>query len=163
MSLGHKLIAALNGLGSGTGGSPHRATAAEDNLTLELDIVALDRLSCSFNELRLSIPETRGVSPDKLKEWADVVCKRVTYLLEQMGPVEIDSELQQVMARSIPPSREDREIRYYEALFQAPGTLRLNRFQAFAGREGRTQIEMHATREVLQKLANDLAKTAESL
>ena len=71
--------------GSGHFGS-YDAALASPNIDVALDVTAVDSLSCSLTELRLRVPTLSNAGTDVLRDWASEFCKRVTYLLEHIGP-----------------------------------------------------------------------------
>ena len=72
-------------------------------LTLNISFVAIDSMSCAFESLALQVPQLVGHEVRLLNQWAEALSKRVTYLLEQIGPIEIDPSGSQVLIRSTPP------------------------------------------------------------
>jgi hypothetical protein len=93
---------------------------------------------------------------DRLETWAESLCKKVTYLLEHIGPLEADREAQSVLVRSAPPTKEPDRSSYYEMLVQAPGQLALRRYVRSAGSAGRVACDIQVTHEVLIKLVGDI-------
>jgi hypothetical protein len=123
---------------------------------VEVDFTAVDSLGCAFRELRVSADELRNASFDTLKNWAEVLCKRVTYLLEHIGPLELDLEAQIVLVRSTPPARLPEGTTFYELLVKSPGTLCLRRFNQPPHGTERQPIDIHVTQEVLLRLVRDI-------
>lgn len=141
--------------------SPTPATklfAGPDGVQLEVDFRAVDSMSCSVAEVRLAVPSLVGASFDKLQAWGEEFCRRVTYLLENMGPLELDPNAGQVLIRSTPPDKQAAGVQFYEVILQshANGNFSLRRFRTDKGRPGRQPVDIVATHEVLKKLVNDL-------
>ena len=130
---------------------------------LEVDAFEWDRIGLSFRELRLTAPALAGRSVDDLKQWADRLSQQVTYLLEGIGPLEVDREAEQVLLRSTPPDRQPDATSYYEVVLRTPGTLALRRYRAIPGQSGRDTVDVHLTLEVLRKLVGDLVKAADGV
>jgi len=130
--------------------------AAGGGRTVEIDFTAVDSLGCAFRELRLSADELKNVRFETLKTWAEDLCKKVTYLLEQIGPLERDAEVETVLIRSTPPTRLPDQTTFYEILVKAPGTLNLRRYTRAAHHFDRQPCDIQVTHEVLVKLVNDL-------
>jgi hypothetical protein len=109
----------------------------------------------------LQVPSLVGAGFDVLKEWAEDLSQRVTYLLENIGPLELDPSNNQVLIRSTPPSAQSGTREFYEVLLQshADGNFSLQRFRSDTGKPGRTQIDMQTTHEVLGRLVDDLVDT----
>jgi len=130
--------------------------AAGGGATVEIDFTAVDSLACAFRELRLVADELKNVPFDTLKTWADDLCKKVTYLLEQIGPLELDAEVQTVLIRSTPPTRQPEQTAFYEILVKAPGMLNLRRYMRAPQNSDRQPCDIQATHEVLVKLVSDI-------
>jgi hypothetical protein len=124
--------------------------------TVEVDFTAVDSLGCAFRELRLSAEELKNVPFDRLRAWADELCRKVTYLLEHIGPLEADAEAQTVLIRSTPPTRQPDQTTFYEMLVQAPGRLNLRRYTRTGQNSNRQPCDMQTTHEVLVRLVSDI-------
>jgi len=126
-----------------------------------IDFTAVDSLSCSLREIRVRVPSLSGAAVDVLRQWATDLCRRVTYLLENIGPLEVDPDAGLVLVRSTPPDRQDEATTFYEILLQshANGNFTLRRYRTEKKPPARKQVDMHFTHEVLNKLVNDLADT----
>jgi len=129
---------------------------------LDLDLQALDSMSCALLELRLQLAKLQSCSFDDIKKWAEAISTRITYLLEQVAPLEFDSVSSSAVIRSAQPTQLPDGAVYYELILQATGssTVTLNRYQAVKGTPGRSQVAMQLTHEVLVKLVNDLIATS---
>ncbi|MEX0718805.1 MAG: hypothetical protein WD066_19590 [Planctomycetaceae bacterium] len=162
MSLSPQLSAELNRLSGNPAALPHTALlSAPDGVDVAVEFVAVDRLGCAFEQLRIRVPALAGCDTDKLTEWAEALSRRVTYLLEGLGPIEIDTQAGQVLVRSNPPDQQPAGTSYYEVRLQSDtgGNFSLRRFQAVKGAPGRTQVDVQLTHEVLLKLVDDLVDT----
>ena len=156
MSLSTKISKSLTSLHGYSSSQPTCAIWNSQDVRVEADFTVVDRLSCSIRELRLHADRLENVAFDKIQEWADEICRRVTYLLENMGPLERDEAQKKVLVRSTPPGKQDGDTVFYEAILHAPSGVTLQRFRSKAGQSGREQIDMHCTHEVLIKLIQDL-------
>ena len=130
-------------------------------LVLNIAFVAVDRLSSAFESLSLHVPQLVGHEVKILNEWAEALSKRVTYLLEHIGPIEIDPAGSQVLIRSTPPDQSQGTRQFYEVLLSAKtnGTFLLKRYRSETGQPGRTSVDILLTNETLRKLVNDLVET----
>ncbi len=122
--------------------------------TLSCHLVALDSLACAFMKLALADETLSHKSTDELKTIAERLSSRLTYLLEPISPIEIDSQGCVVQLRSSPPHKESDKTCYYELLVSRGGTLSLCRYERAAG-QARQSVAAHVTREVLVRLAAD--------
>lgn len=132
-----------------------------DQISVAIDFTAVDTMSCSFRELRLSVPSLVGCDVDMLRQWAQALSGRVTYLLENLGPVEIDTKSGKVLVRSTPPDQQPDGTKYYEVLLESniTGSFSLRRYESIKGAPGRNRVDIQTTQEVLLKLVNDLVET----
>lgn len=157
MTLATKISKSLTSLHGYSSDQPTCAIWTTDNdIRVEADFTAVELMSCSIRELRLHADCLQNVSFDIVQQWADDICQRITYLLENMGPLEKDEKQKKVLVRSTPPGKQDGNTVFYEAIFHAPTGVTLRRYRSVPGQSGREQIDMHCTNETLQKLIEDL-------
>lgn len=130
-------------------------------ISIAIDFTAVDSMSCSFQEIRLNVPSLVDAEFNDLKIWAEELCQRVTYLLENIGPLELDPASSQVMIRSTKPDKQSGKTKYYEIILQAQsdGNFTLSRYESEKGTLGRKQVDIQVTHEVMQKLLVDLVDT----
>lgn len=159
MTLATQLTDELKRL-SGTAGQTSRLTGP-DGIQLAIDFQAVDSMSCSFQQLHLTVPALAAADIGTLKTWGERFCARITYLLEHIGPLEVDPDAGHVLIRSTPPDRQAGTTKFYEIMLQAHsgGRFSLRRYRSEKGTPGREQVEIQATHEVLQKLVHDLIDT----
>lgn len=142
--------------------SPTTVTVSDaSGLSLQVDFTAVDSMSCSFEEIRLFVPQLQNAAFDALKKWAAELSKRITYLLENIGPLEFDPDAGEVLIRSTPPSQLANGTQYFEIILssQSSGTFSLKRYRSVKGQPGRDPVEITVTHEVLLKLTDDLIDT----
>ncbi len=152
-------LASLKGLSSQSPSPMTVHNAA--GLTLTIDFTVVDSLSCAFRELTLGVPGLQTSAFSVLETWAKNLSQRITYLLEQIGPLEIDPTAGEVLIRSTPPDQLPDGTQYYEMMLsQRAGAFVLKRFRSIKGTPGRTQVDLQVTHEVLYKLVDDLEATA---
>lgn len=157
MSLQEQIHQSLAGL-KGTEPSVPRTVGWSDGTgpAVEVDFIAVDTLGCAFRELRVTADELKDCAFDRLKTWAENLCRKVTYLLEHIGPLEADAEASTVLVRSTPPTKAPDQTTFYEMLVQAPGVLSLRRYARPAGHGDRQPRDMQVTHEVLVRLVQDI-------
>jgi hypothetical protein len=163
MSLSLDLAAALTPL-IGQSFVPPQTVAVADGsgVTLSVDVLSVETLGVSCEELRLEVPSLGAATLDVLKKWGDGLCKRVTYLLENLGPLEYDANSNEVLIRSTPPDQAaPGTTKYYEVLLSSHGAgkFSLRRFRNDAANPGRIPVPIQVTHEQLAKLVNDLTAT----
>ncbi len=162
MTVQDQIAAELGRLVGFSGPGTTVATAAgPDGLMIDVELVAVDSVGCLVKEVRTEVPKLAGASFDVLKAWGDALSRRISYLLETLGLLELDEEHGQVLIRSNPPDRQGSATAYYEVLLRedGPGRFSLRRYEAQKGTVGRTVVEMHLTHQVLKRLARDLVET----
>lgn len=162
MSLNQQLTSALTRLIGYSSPTPHCTTlTAPDQVTVEIDLTAVDSMSCTVSELRVSVPHLVDADFDVLKKWASDLCSRVTYLLENIGPLEYSPDSGEVLIRSTPPDQQSGATQFYEVILQShsQGNFSLKRYRSEKGNPGRDPVDILATHQVLQKLVQDLVDT----
>lgn len=158
MTLTMKLQQALDDLPSFSSGE--QSLEIEDAAgRLECRLVALDTMACAFTRLSLAADALAGLSTDGLKQTAERLSARLTYLLEPISPIELDSHGCVVQMRSTPPQKDSDRTSYYELLVSRTGELSLVRYTRVAD-QPREVIPAQVTREVLVRLASDFAAAA---
>jgi hypothetical protein len=138
---------------------PQALSVAADGRQLTAQIVALDALALAFEYLTMISNSLAQAPIDQLKKVADVLSKRLTYLLEPISPIEVDADQCVVQLRSNPPQRDDNGTRYYELLVRKGGELSLRRYQKHPGGV-RQLIPAQVTREVFLRLVDDFSTAA---
>ncbi len=136
---------------------PRRLGCEATGQRLQAEIVALDTLACSFNYLGVELDALAAAPVDVLKQVADRLSHRLTYLLEPITAVEVDSNQCAIQLRSNPPQRDDNATSYYELLVKKGGLISLCRYTK-APREVRQPIPANVTREVFLRLVDDFSK-----
>ena len=122
MSLSLDLASALAPL-AGQSFVPAQPVNVSDGtgVTLSIDVLSVESLGVSCEELRLDVPSLSAATLDVLKKWGDGLCKRVTYLLENLGPLEYDATSNEVLIRSTPPDQgQPGTTKYYEVQIVIP-------------------------------------------
>ncbi|MBX3442093.1 MAG: hypothetical protein KF774_06780 [Planctomyces sp.] len=151
-------LASLRGLSSQTPSSIVLRDPA--GLTLRIEFTVVDALSCAFQELALEVPALQSAAFDVFKTWAQNLSRRITYLLEQIGPLEFDPANGEVLIRSTPPDQLPDGTQFYEIMLsQQAGTFTLKRYRSVKGTPGRSLVDIQVTHEVLYKLVDDLTDT----
>jgi hypothetical protein len=138
---------------------PHRLQCEAPGHRLQAEIVALDTLACAFNYLGVEIDALAAAPVQTLKQVADRLSHRLTYLLEPITAVEVDADQCAVQLRSNPPQKDDNGTSYYELLVKKGGLISLSRFKK-EPREVRRLVPAHVTREVFLRLVDDFSKAA---
>jgi hypothetical protein len=142
--------------------APGTVTVSDaSGVRMQVDFTAVDSMSCSFSQIELFVPTLQNAQFDALRNWADSLSQRLTYLLENIGPLEYDPAAGQVLIRSAPPDKLPDGTQYYEIVLSSHtgGNFSLRRYRSTKGQPGRTAVDITVTHEVLLKLADDLVAT----
>jgi hypothetical protein len=135
---------------------PCDAKADDGANTLSLRLTAVDSVGLAFTGLDFSTRARSNWTIDAIKSWGDRISSRVNYLMEPLKVVEIDTDEGEVQLRSkTPTTRADRRT-YYEIRLSQQGMLHLSRFTFDESTRKRSAVNCHLTREVLERLADDL-------
>ena len=159
MTLQSQAAAALNSLPFFAQGS-HPIDCQEAGQQLHCELSAHDTLACAFDRFELESAALATAAIDRLKQVAETLSKRLTYLLEPISPVEVDAGQCVVQLRSNPPQRGENGASYYELLVQRCGRLSLCRWLKEPG-EPRRAVPAQVTCEVFLRLVADFSAAAQ--
>ena len=131
---------------------PELVDLATDDGRLTLELTALDVVGCSFQRLTLETPRLANATLAQLKEKSEALCKRVRYLLEPLGPLELDPESCTVQMRSIPPQTDGGGASYYEMLVKRGGEISLCRYRKDRGLVRHVEKRAEGMRWIAQRI-----------
>ncbi|RUL89615.1 hypothetical protein [Tautonia sociabilis] len=131
-----------------------------DRLELTLSSNAPVGVMLEHLDFAVSDPSRSPWTIDELRGWADRLAKHVTYLMEPLVVLEVDAQGGEVELRSQSPTPRGQLRSYYEVRLNVAGTLRLHRVAFDATDRKRRPTPFQLSREVLERLADDLADTA---
>src|SRR5262249_6011764 len=94
---------------------------------------------------------------DALRAWGERLAGRVSYLMEPLKVLEVDPAGGEVQIRSQNPTTRSEQRGYYEVRLFEDGTLRMERLAFDEATRQRRPIPCQFTREVLERLADDIA------
>lgn len=159
MTLSRKIAVALDQQGRDPN-LPTTVSVVDGPNRLAVDLTALDSVGVAFDALEFSTTARPEWSTDELTAWGDRIAQRVTYLMEPLKVVEIDADEGEVQIRSDNPTpRADRRS-YYEVLLNRAGVCRFHRHEFDDATRRRRRASCNLTREVLERLIDDIAATA---
>jgi hypothetical protein len=136
---------------------PCTVTVEDTPVRLTLHLTALDTVGLAFSTMEFATTAGTEWTAVALKDWADRLSKRVTYLMEPLKVIEIDADGGEVQVRSQSPTPREEQRGYYEMRLFRNGSLRLERFAYDGGTRQRHPVPCQLTREVLERLADDIA------
>lgn len=128
---------------------------------LDCELIEGDSIACRLDHLRLETSLLAGADMARLEKISHDLADRITYLLEAVGPIELDETSATVQMRSIPPHKEEAEIEYYELLVRSGGALLLRRYRQPAAAGQRRPIPATLTKEVVARLAADFLRAVQ--
>lgn len=147
----------------GTIGKQHqRVTATEGPRTVRCEVDQCDQLAVAVYELVLETNELANVDVSTLQKASESLCRRVTYLLEPISPIETDADSCIVQMRSSPPQQQENGRYYYELMLRRGGAVTMYRYEKEVG-SIRKRVSANLTHEVLGRLIEDFDQTIEEL
>ena len=158
MTAGEKMIAELERWGSFD--QPKRLDVEAEGYRLELELQAADKFGVELGGIRLQPELPADWQPDALRAWGHRISERIRYLLEPIEASELDTGKGQLLLRSSPPEKRNRDRRYYELLLEKTGRASLQRYRYSAKEGSRASEPIRCTPEQLEKLVDDLVDTA---
>jgi hypothetical protein len=158
MSLSQKIVAELDQLSGAF--NPAQAVSADEgthHITLDVTLAGPVGFSALGLGFKADGPDR---TIDQLNDWAGRVAGRVTYLMEPLRVVEIDPVGVEVELRSATPTVRHGVRAYYEVRLRREGTLDLARVVFDDQTRTRRDEPFQMTRDVLDRLTDDLVDTA---
>jgi hypothetical protein len=156
MSLSKKIAAALDE-NTKVHDPPCTVTVEEGPSRLTVHLSALDSVGLACSALEFATTSRSEWSSEALQDWGQRLAGRVTYLMEPLKVLEIDADGGTIQIRSQSPTPRAEQHAYYEVRLFRQGNLRLERFVFDHATRQRHQTPCQLTREVLERLADDLA------
>lgn len=153
MDLKSQIHTELNRLASLAATGPHTMRLDLSDGRLEATLTQIDQLACAFEHFAYKTDKLASATVDGLKDVANALSTRLSYLLESISPIEIDDDACIVQMRSNPPQTDDDGTRYYE-LVVSRGELNLRRYSRPSG-QLRKIVSANVTREVFERLGED--------
>ena len=157
MNLSQKIVAAVD---SSRSDAPYEISAEHDGASVTLAIRTADGVGIAFDSLVFRCDRYRDADSRTLAAWGDRIKSKVTYLLEPLAVIEVDTLGGEVELRSQPPTTRDGRRGYYEIRLDRAGSLKLCRFAFDDTAKSRVQVPCNLTREVVERLIDDLVATS---
>jgi hypothetical protein len=159
MTLSRKIAAALDE-NTRAYVPPCTVTVEDGPNRLTLKLTALDTVGVAFESLEYVATDRREWSSDALRAWGERLAARVTYLLEPLKVLEIEPQGGEVQIRSHSPTPRADQHGFYEVRLHRQGTLFMVRYVFDEVTRRRRQTPCQLTREVLERLADDIVGSA---
>jgi|GEM_PF-1836047 len=156
MNLSQKIAAALDG-GPDYTTLPNDLSIDGGSHRLTLHLTASGPVGLAFDSLEFAVTPSVEWSSDQLNQTAERIASRLTYLMEPLVVVEHDPIGGEVELRSHAPTTRGDQRAYYEVRLDRQGVLRLSRIAFDEATRRRRPVACQMTREVLERLADDLA------
>lgn len=139
---------------------PCSVTVEDASNRFILNLTALDSVGVAFDNLDFVTTDRQDWSSAALNAWGERLAARVTYLLEPLKVLEIDAGGGEVQIRSKSPSVRADQRGFYEVRLYKQGLLRMERYVVDDATRQRRRTPCQFTREVLERLADDIAASA---
>ena len=159
MTLSRKIAAALDE-NTRAYNLPCSVTVDEGPDRVTLEIAALDSVGVALDGLEYATTDRKEWLPQDLNAWGDRIARKVTYLMEPLHVLEVDGGRGEVQLRSQAPTHRGDARNYYEVRLGREGVCRVERFTYDPAEKRRRRTPCHLTREVVERLAEDLAATS---
>ncbi|WP_435021239.1 hypothetical protein TA3x_002268 [Tundrisphaera sp. TA3] len=159
MTLSREIAVAVDRLPEGAA-LPCRVDVESGPNRLGLELVACGPVGLAFNTLDFAATGGADRGPDDLRAWGDRLAGRLTYLMEPLVLLEVDHLAGEAKLRSKAPTAREDLRSFYEIRLGRAGTLRLRRIAFDGTTRARRAVPCQMTREVLERLADDLAASA---
>jgi hypothetical protein len=156
MSLSKKIAAALDE-NTRAYVMPCTVTVDDGPQRVTLHLTALDTVGLAFSSFEFANSGRSEMTSEALNEWGTRLAARITYLMEPLKVLEIDSGGGEVQIRSQSPTARHAERGYYEMRLFRQGGLRMQRFTYDEATRQRRESTCQLTREVVERLADDIA------
>ena len=156
MSLSKKIAAALDE-NTKVHVLPCTVTVEEGPHRLSLHLSALDTVGLACTALEFTTSSRVEWTSEGLGAWGERLAGRVSYLLEPLKVLEVDRDGGEVQIRSQNPTTRSEQRGYYEVRLFKQGTLKMGRYAFDEETRQRRCTPCQLTREVLERLADDLA------
>jgi hypothetical protein len=140
-------------------------TAEAEGLRVSLTLADYDRYSVALRNLQVAYYKDSPQNGDKveayLRQQAEQITQRLTYLAEPLELLELDAEAGLVQLRSRAPQQEGEERVYWEAMLQARPhpTVSLTRYRWTPDGSEREPFVYPITFVTLGRIVQDLADT----
>jgi hypothetical protein len=159
MSLSKKIAAALDE-NTRAYVMPCTVTVDDGPERVTLHLTALDTVGVAFSSFEFAHSCRSELTSEALNVWGTRLAGRITYLMEPLKVLEVDSGGGEVQIRSQSPTARGAERGYYEMRLFRQGALRMQRFTYDEATRQRRESPCQLTREVLERLADDIAASA---
>jgi hypothetical protein len=154
MSLSQKIAAALDG--QGVASLPCDVAIEDAAHRLVVDLTASGPVGLAFGSLLFTTRRERPWTPEQLRAWGDRIAARVNYLMEPLVVLEQDTLGGEVAIRSHAPTARGESRAFYEMQIGGTGEVRLARVFFDESNRRRRSVDCMMTREVLERLVDDI-------
>ena len=139
---------------------PCTVTVEDGPNRFTFNLTALDSVGVAFDSMEFATTDRQDWTSQALNAWGERLAARVTYLLEPLKVLEIDSGGGEVQIRSQAPSARAEQRGFYEVRLFKNGRLRMERFVFEDATRQRRRTPCQFTREVVERLADDISASA---
>jgi len=155
MTLSRKIVDAVDALPPVTSGGLVEAEAGPSRIAL--GVTERGPVGLAFVELHYARSNAGELSTEALRAWGNRLAARLTYLMEPLVVLEVDAQAGEAELRSQSPTPRGDRRSFYEVRLRSEGTLLLRRIAFDQATQSRQVVSCQMTREVLERLVDDLA------
>ncbi len=153
-NLSQKIVAAVD-----SAAPPELVSAIDGGLRIALNLIAAGPVGLAFDRLEFEAPDASRTA-ENLRAWADKLASAVTYLMEPLVVLEFDAIAGEIELRSQSPTPRGQLKSYYEVRLTKSGTMTLSRISYDTTTRRRSMTPCQVTREVLERLVDDIVMCA---
>ncbi|MFQ5650411.1 MAG: hypothetical protein ACE5IY_10760 [bacterium] len=123
----------------------------------EFVVADVDKYSFVFHKIGITNRASKARLSDKeLKQKAETLANKITYLPQALEVVELDAHSSKVQLRSRTDVQQESESDYFEVILSGDGHVVLERFLYDPRRQQKKRHAFHVTERILENLVNDL-------
>lgn len=133
-----------------------------DQLRLVAEIENFDKYSILLKKVELHNSKTADMGKhisDHLRKRAQFLADKIKYLLEDLALIEMDEVNHKAQLRSVRPDKQDEMTSYFDLVLHGNAKITFMRYQYNNDAKDRTPISFSLTKEILQRLLDDLAES----
>ena len=164
MSLSPKIAAAVDAADLANVNSPALVSATDGRFRITLALTSAGHAGVAFESLELltrdTSTSTTPLDANALKAWGERLVQRLSYLMEPLSILEIDTIGGEADLRSARPTTREGHRYYYEMRLASDGGLRLRRKAYDESQRRGSAVPCQMTREMLDRFVDDLVDLA---
>jgi hypothetical protein len=125
-------------------------------LTVRCALSSADGIGCGLLSVQIADERPGTFAASDVVRLADGICGKVTYLLEPLRTIEVDSRAPAALVRSAVPRLRGESLCYYELLVGGDHRTTVQRYSFDKAAHERKPVEILLTKDQLEVLIADL-------